>query len=67
LEGWKAGLDVRSIGPNVFIDDAGQAYLYFGNSHDHVAVVKLQQDMITRDGPIQVLDLKKLPRRYLGP
>jgi arabinoxylan arabinofuranohydrolase len=54
----EAGADVRSIDPNIFIDDDGQAYLYFANSHDHVAVVKLKQDMITRDGPIQVLDLK---------
>jgi arabinoxylan arabinofuranohydrolase len=49
---------IRSIDPNIFIDDDGQAYLYFGNSHDKVAVVKLKQDMVTRDGPIQVLDLK---------
>lgn len=48
---------VRSIDPAVFIDDDGQAYLYFGNSHDKVAVVKLKADMITREGPIQVLDL----------
>jgi beta-xylosidase len=53
----EAGI-VRSIDPNIFIDDDGQAYLYFGNSHDKVAVVKLKRDMITRDGPIQVLDLK---------
>lgn len=44
--------------PNIFIDDDGRAYLYFGNSHDHVAVVKLKKDMITRDGPIQVLTVK---------
>jgi beta-xylosidase len=49
---------IRSIDPNVFIDDDGQAYLYFGNSHDRVAVVKLKSDMITRDGPIQVLELR---------
>ena len=49
---------IRSIDPNIFIDDDGQAYLYFGNSHDRVAVVKLKKDMITRDGPIQVLEVK---------
>jgi beta-xylosidase len=49
---------VLSIDPNVFIDDDGQAYLYFGNSHDKLAVVKLREDMITRDGPIQVLSVK---------
>jgi len=49
---------IRSIDPNIFLDDNGQAWLYFGNSHDKVAVVKLKSDMITRDGPIQVLDVK---------
>jgi Beta-xylosidase len=49
---------ILTIDPNIFIDDDGQAYLYFGNSHDKVAVVKLKKDMITRDGPIQVLELK---------
>jgi len=49
---------VRSIDPNIFIDDDGQAYLYFGNGRDQVAVVKLKQDMITRDGPIQMLNVK---------
>ena len=49
---------VRSIDPNIFIDDDGQAYLYFGNDHDSLAVVKLKQDMITRDGPIQIITVK---------
>ncbi len=44
--------------PNIFIDDDGQAYLYFGNSHDKLGVVKLKKDMVTRDGPIQILDVK---------
>jgi arabinoxylan arabinofuranohydrolase len=48
---------IRSIDPAVFIDDDGQAYLYFGNSSGKLGVVKLKSDMITRDGPIQVLDL----------
>ncbi len=48
---------IRSIDPAVFIDDDGQAYLYFGNSSGKLGVVKLKPDMITRDGPIQVLDL----------
>jgi beta-xylosidase len=48
---------IRSIDPAVFIDDDGQAYLYFGNSSGRVGVVKLKSDMITLDGPIQVLDL----------
>ncbi|HEV2644965.1 MAG TPA: family 43 glycosylhydrolase [Acidobacteriaceae bacterium] len=49
---------IRVFDPNIFIDDDGQAYLYFGNSRDHLAVVKLKKDMVTRDGPIQVLDVK---------
>ena len=49
---------VRSIDPNIFIDDDGQAFLYFGNSRDKLAVVKLKNDMITRDGPIQILPVK---------
>jgi arabinoxylan arabinofuranohydrolase len=48
---------VSSIDPCVFIDDDGQAYLYWGNSNDKLAVVRLKNDMITRDGPIQVLDV----------
>jgi beta-xylosidase len=48
---------IRSIDPAVFIDDDGQAYLYFGNSSGRLGVVKLKSDMITRDGPIQVLDV----------
>ena len=46
------------IDPCPFIDDDGQAYLYFGNGNDYVAVVKLKSDMITRDGPVQLLPLK---------
>lgn len=49
---------VSVFDPNIFIDDDGQAYLYFGNSHDKLGVVKLKKDMITRDGPIQILDVK---------
>lgn len=44
------------IDPNVFIDDDGQAYLYFGGVRQ-LGVVKLRQDIITRDGPIQGLDM----------
>ena len=48
---------IRSIDPAVFLDDDGQAYLYFGNSSGRLGVVKLKSDMITRDGPIKVLDV----------
>jgi beta-xylosidase len=54
---------VRSIDPNIFLDDDGQAYLYWGNDHGKVAVVKLKPDMITRDGALQVL---KLPNYHEG-
>ncbi|WP_342750902.1 glycoside hydrolase family 127 protein [Termitidicoccus mucosus] len=46
------------IDPNVFIDDDGQAYLYVGGAYQ-LGVVKLKEDMITRDGPIQMLDMPK--------
>lgn len=46
----------RAIDPNVFIDDDGQAYLYFGNGKFYA--VKLKEDMITRDGDIIPLDVE---------
>jgi beta-xylosidase len=49
---------INVFDPNIFIDDDGQAYLYFGNSHDKLGVVKIKNDMITCDGPIQILDVK---------
>ncbi|MFM2295584.1 MAG: hypothetical protein RLZZ350_1997, partial [Verrucomicrobiota bacterium] len=51
-----------TIDPCVFIDDGGQAYLYFGGGRQ-LAVVKLKADMITRDGPIQILEM---PEYYEG-
>ena len=39
--------------PGVFIDDDGQAYLYFGGNGDHnVRVAKLKPDMISLDGNV---------------
>lgn len=39
--------------PGAFIDDDGQAYLYFGgNGDNNVRVVKLKRDMITLDGEV---------------
>jgi arabinoxylan arabinofuranohydrolase len=43
----------RAIDPCIFTDDDGQAYLYFGQNH--LRVVKLKPDMITRDGDIRSL------------
>ncbi len=41
----------NTIDPYPFIDDDGQAWLYWGNSGGEVNVVKLKPDMITWDGP----------------
>jgi len=39
--------------PGPFIDDDGQAYLYFGgNGDDNVRVAKLKRDMISLDGDV---------------
>ncbi|MFT4175899.1 MAG: family 43 glycosylhydrolase [Luteolibacter sp.] len=50
------------IDPHVFIDDDGQAYLYIGGGRQ-LGVVKLKEDMITRDGPFQILEM---PEFYEG-
>jgi len=42
------------IDPAVYVDDDGQAYMYWGNPHTYC--VKLNEDMITTEGPILVLD-----------
>jgi beta-xylosidase len=46
----------RVVDPAVFVDDDGQAYLYFGQNA--ARVVKLRDDMITRDGPIVEVPLQ---------
>jgi arabinoxylan arabinofuranohydrolase len=46
-----------AIDPNIFIDDDGQAYLFYGQNE--LRVVKMKQDMITRDGPILSVPLAK--------
>lgn len=39
--------------PGVFIDDDGQAYIYFGgNGDDNVRVAKLNRDMVSIDGEV---------------
>lgn len=50
------------IDPCVFLDDDGQAYLYIGGGRQ-LGVVKLKEDMVTRDGPIQIL---AMPKFYEG-
>ncbi len=48
-------IDWDDIDPSVFIDDDGQAYLFWGNTKPRYA--KLKASMTELDGPIQKLDL----------
>lgn len=48
--------DNTVMDPCVFIDDDGQAYMYFGQNK--LSVVKLKEDMISRDGEISSIPLK---------
>jgi beta-xylosidase len=43
------------IDPTVFIDDNGQAYLFWGNTVLHY--IKLKENMIEADGPIKIIDV----------
>jgi beta-xylosidase len=43
------------IDPTVYIDNDGQAYLFWGNTACHYA--KLKENMLELDGPIQHIDL----------
>lgn len=47
------------IDPAVFVDKAGQAYMYFGTRVPKV--VKLKADMITADGPIENVVIEGMP------
>lgn len=46
----------EDIDPTVFIDDDGQAYLYWGNNS--LYCVKLNEDMISYSGDITTFDIK---------
>jgi hypothetical protein len=46
------------IDPTVFIDDDGQAYLYWGNTHLYYA--KLNDNMIELDGEIQRVEIDNM-------
>lgn len=48
-------IDWDDIDPTVFIDNDGQAYLFWGNTVCHY--VKLKENMIESDGPIMTVDL----------
>jgi hypothetical protein len=50
------------IDPTVFIDDDGQAYLYWGNSHLYYA--KLKDNMIELDGEIHKVDIHGMPGTF---
>jgi beta-xylosidase len=43
------------IDPSVFVDEDGQAYLFWGNTKCYYA--KLKENMIELDGPIQIINL----------
>lgn len=48
-------VSTNTIDPYPFIDDDGQAYLYFGNGGGHANVYKLKPDMVTLDGdPVEI-------------
>ena len=48
--------DWNDIDPTVFIDDDGQAYLYFGNPE--LRYVKLNEDMVSYDKSVGVVKVK---------
>ena len=48
-------IDWDDIDPTVFIDDDGQAYIFWGNTVCHYA--KLKENMTELDGPIQTISL----------
>jgi beta-xylosidase len=52
-------IKTHTIDPYPFIDDDGQAYLYFGNGGERASVFKLRPDMITLDGELQEIPLKE--------
>ncbi|UOQ50121.1 family 43 glycosylhydrolase [Gracilibacillus caseinilyticus] len=50
------------IDPTVFIDEDGQAYLYWGNTHLYYA--KLKENMIELEGDIHRLDIQNIPGTF---
>jgi hypothetical protein len=57
LVGKGMGVESNTIDPYPFIDDDGQAYLYFGNGR-LLNVVRLKPDMVTLDGPVQGIEAR---------
>lgn len=52
-----ATMTTNTIDPYPFIDDDGQAYLYWGNG-DEANVSKLKPDMVTLDGAVHRIPMK---------
>lgn len=48
---------VLNIDPAVYVDDDGQVYMYWG-SWNEARYVKLKENMIETDGPVQTVDAK---------
>ncbi|WP_229507094.1 family 43 glycosylhydrolase [Pseudoduganella rivuli] len=55
----KGGITTNTIDPYPFVDDDGQAYLYFGNGDGHANVFKLKPDMVTLDGEAKEIPMKE--------
>ncbi len=53
----QTSIDWDDIDPAIFIDDDGQAYIFWGNSVPKYA--KLKDNMIELDGPIHTIDIPK--------
>lgn len=53
----EAKISWDDIDPSVFVDESGQAYLFWGNTTLHYA--KLKQNMVELDGPVQKIGLPK--------
>lgn len=51
----QTGISWDDIDPTVYVDDDGQAYLFWGNTV--CKYVKLKENMIEFDGPIETVDL----------
>ncbi len=51
-----------NIDPTVFVDDDGEAYLYWGNTHLYYA--KLNDNMITLDGEIKRVEIQNMPGTF---
>jgi beta-xylosidase len=52
-----SGVQSNTIDPYPFIDDDGQAYLYYGNGKLG-NVYRLKPDMVTLDGPVHAIELR---------